>query len=127
MKNGFAIFLGAFFTLALSWAGVLLTAHHQFGRLGQFKDPVDESLNPAALTGLADRGRLVYRTSAASAATRSRCAAKASAQTSTASGARARVWRATTSVSTPSSSASLASALTCATSLCAAMPTPSIS
>ena len=61
MKNGFAIFLGAFFTLALSWAGVLLTAHHQFGRLGQFKDPVDESLNPAALTGLADRGRLVYQ------------------------------------------------------------------
>ena len=61
MKNGFAIFLGAFFTLALSWAGVLLTAHHQFGRLGQFKDPVDESLNPAALNGIADRGRLVYQ------------------------------------------------------------------
>lgn len=61
MKNGFAIFLGAFFTLALSWAGVLLTAHHQFGHLGQFKDPVDESLNPAALSGSADRGRLVYQ------------------------------------------------------------------
>ena len=61
MKNGFTIFLGIFVTLALSWAGVLLTAHRQFGSLGQFKDVADESLNPAALTGSADQGRMVYQ------------------------------------------------------------------
>ena len=61
MKNGFTIFLGIFATLALSWAGVLLTAHRQFGSLGQFKDPVDESLNPAMLSGVADQGRMVYQ------------------------------------------------------------------
>jgi cytochrome c oxidase cbb3-type subunit 2 len=61
MKNGFTIFLGVFATLALSWAGVLLTAHRQFGSLGQYKDPVDESLNPAALSGIADQGRMVYQ------------------------------------------------------------------
>ena len=61
MKNGFFIFLGAFVTLALSWAGVLLTAQSQFGALGQFKDPIDESLNPAVLNGAADQGRAVYQ------------------------------------------------------------------
>ena len=61
MKNGLAIFLGVFAILGLSWAGLLMTAHRQLGGLNQFKDPVDESLHPAALSGLADEGRLVYQ------------------------------------------------------------------
>jgi cytochrome c oxidase cbb3-type subunit 2 len=61
MKNGFALFLGVFATLALSWAGLLLTAHRQIGGLGQFKDPTDEILYPQPMSGLADQGRLVYQ------------------------------------------------------------------
>jgi cytochrome c oxidase cbb3-type subunit 2 len=61
MKNGLALFLGVFATLALSWAGLLLTAHNQIGSLGQFKDPADEVLHPQPLSGLANQGRLVYQ------------------------------------------------------------------
>ncbi|MBI2813919.1 MAG: cbb3-type cytochrome c oxidase subunit II [Opitutae bacterium] len=61
MKNGLTLFLGVFATLALSWAGLLLTAHRQIGGLGQFKDPADETLYPQPLSGLADQGRLVYQ------------------------------------------------------------------
>lgn len=61
MKNGLTLFLGVFATLAVSWAGLLLTAHRQIGGLGQFKDPIEESINPQPLPGLADQGRLVYQ------------------------------------------------------------------
>ena len=61
MKNGLFIFTGAFATLALSWAGVVLTAHNQLGSLTQYKDPVDDALYPQPLTGLADQGRQVYQ------------------------------------------------------------------
>lgn len=61
MKNGLLIFLGVFATLALSWAGVLLAAHKQIGSLAQFRDPIEQTINPAPLTGLADQGRLVYQ------------------------------------------------------------------
>jgi cytochrome c oxidase cbb3-type subunit 2 len=61
MKNGLILFLGVFATLALSWAGMLLAAHKQIGSLPQFKDPVEESLNPQPLSGLANQGRLVYQ------------------------------------------------------------------
>lgn len=61
MKNGLKLFLGVFFTLGLSWALMLLTAHSQLGSLPQFKDPVEETLYPQPLTGLADQGRLVYQ------------------------------------------------------------------
>lgn len=61
MKNGLTLFLGVFLTLGLSWAGLLLTAHSQLGALNQFKDPVEETLYPQPLTGLADQGRLVYQ------------------------------------------------------------------
>jgi cytochrome c oxidase cbb3-type subunit 2 len=61
MKNGLVLFLGVFATLALSWAGLLLAAHKQIGALPQFKDPVDQTINPAPLTGIADQGRLVYQ------------------------------------------------------------------
>jgi cytochrome c oxidase cbb3-type subunit 2 len=61
MKNGLAIFFGVFVILGLSWIGLLLTAHRQLGALSQFKDPVDETLYPQPLSGLADQGRLVYQ------------------------------------------------------------------
>lgn len=61
MRNGLVLFLGVFATLALSWAGLLLTAHRQIGGLGQFKDPADEILYPQPFSGLADQGRLVYQ------------------------------------------------------------------
>ncbi len=61
MKNGLVLFLGVFLALALSWAGLLLTAHRQLGGLAQFKDPTDETLNPTLVSGLADQGRLVYQ------------------------------------------------------------------
>ena len=56
MKNGLTLFLGVFATLALSWAGLLLAAHKQLGALPQFKDPVEETLNPLPLSGLARQG-----------------------------------------------------------------------
>lgn len=61
MKNGLTLFFGVFATLALSWAGLLLTAHKQIGSLSQFKDPADETLYPQHLSGLANQGRLVYQ------------------------------------------------------------------
>ena len=61
MKNGLALFLGVFAILGASWAGLLLSAHKQLGSLSQFKDPVEETLYPQPLSGLADQGRLVYQ------------------------------------------------------------------
>lgn len=61
MKNGLVLFLGVFGTLAISWAGLLLAAHKQIGALPQFKDPIEQTLNPAPLSGLADQGRAVYQ------------------------------------------------------------------
>ena len=61
MKNGLALFLGVFAALALSWAGLLLTAQRQFGGLSQFKDPTDDTLYPQPMSGLANQGRLVYQ------------------------------------------------------------------
>lgn len=61
MKNGLTLFLGTFATLALSWACLLLAAHKQLGSLPQFKDPVDETLHPQPVSGLATQGRLVYQ------------------------------------------------------------------
>ena len=61
MKNGLKLFLGVFFTLGVSWAFLLLTAHSQLGSLPQFKDPVEDTLYPQPLSGLADQGRLVYQ------------------------------------------------------------------
>jgi cytochrome c oxidase cbb3-type subunit II len=61
MKNGLILFLTIFSAMALSWAGVLLAAHKQIGSLPQFKDPVEESLNPAPLSGIANQGLRVYQ------------------------------------------------------------------
>ncbi len=61
MKNGLTLFLGVFATLAISWAGLLLAAHRQIGSLAPFKDPVEDTLNPQPVSGLASQGRLVYQ------------------------------------------------------------------
>ena len=61
MKNGLILFIGVFATLALSWAGVLLSAHNQFGSLTQYRDANEDTLHPVALSGLADQGRAVYQ------------------------------------------------------------------
>jgi cytochrome c oxidase cbb3-type subunit 2 len=61
MKNGLVLFFGGFAIVGLSAAAVLLGAHNQFAGLTQYKDPVEETLHPAPLTGMADRGRLVYQ------------------------------------------------------------------
>lgn len=61
MKNGLTLFFGVFATLALSWAGLLLTANNQIGGLSQYKDQADEVLYPQALSGLANQGRMVYQ------------------------------------------------------------------
>lgn len=61
MKNGLVLFFGGFAVIGLSWAGVLLSAHNQYAGLTQYKDPVEETLHPAPLSGIADRGRLVYQ------------------------------------------------------------------
>ncbi len=61
MKNGLTLFLGVFATLAVSWAALLLSSHKQLGSLPQFKDPVEDTLNPAPLSGIAEQGRMVYQ------------------------------------------------------------------
>lgn len=61
MKNGLGLFFGGFAVIGISAAAVLFAAHNQLGSLTQFKDPVEETLHPAPLTGLADRGRAVYQ------------------------------------------------------------------
>lgn len=61
MKNGLVLFFGGFAVIGLSAAAVLLGAHNQFASLTQYKDPVEETLHPTPLTGMADRGRLVYQ------------------------------------------------------------------
>ncbi|MFI5335235.1 MAG: cbb3-type cytochrome c oxidase subunit II [Opitutales bacterium] len=61
MKNGFLLFAGVLVLLVLSWSGVALSAHRQFGELNQFKDPVDETLYPVPFTGAANQGRMVYQ------------------------------------------------------------------
>lgn len=61
MKNGLTLFLGVFGTMVLSWAGLVLAAHKQLGSLPQFKDPVEDTLNPSARSGIAEQGRQVYQ------------------------------------------------------------------
>ncbi len=59
MNHGPLIFLGVFFSLALSWAGLILGPQLQLG--GQQPVPTDAGLYPAARSGLAKQGAEVYR------------------------------------------------------------------
>ncbi|MDD3179979.1 MAG: cbb3-type cytochrome c oxidase subunit II [Opitutaceae bacterium] len=60
MNNGLALFLGVAGVFAFSWGAFILPAHWQLGRLGQYRDPVDETLHPSAAPGLAAQGGEVY-------------------------------------------------------------------
>jgi cytochrome c oxidase cbb3-type subunit 2 len=61
MNHGPLIFLGAFFTLACSWYGMVLMPHLQFGRDGQRETPGSSQVYPNPRPGLASQGREVYR------------------------------------------------------------------
>jgi cytochrome c oxidase cbb3-type subunit 2 len=61
MKNGLTLFLGVFAVLVISWVTLPLAAHHQIGSMAQFKDPIEDTLNPQPLSGIANQGRLVYQ------------------------------------------------------------------
>lgn len=68
MRNLPLIFCGIFITLALSWTGIVLTSHIQFGKLqpvtpeGQTAAEASPGadLYPLASSGIADQGRAIY-------------------------------------------------------------------
>jgi len=69
MKNFPLFFCGIFFTLAFSWAGLVLAGHIQLGSLNTTTERIDgetgkpvkgNPLYPAAPTGLAMQGKQVY-------------------------------------------------------------------
>lgn len=62
MNSGPLVFLAAFFALAFSWFGLVLTPQFQVGRLQQETNIVNKAeLYPAARPGLARQGAEVYR------------------------------------------------------------------
>jgi cytochrome c oxidase cbb3-type subunit 2 len=61
MKNGPLFFLGLFFALALSWAGLLLGTHAQLGDLAPHFDELEGKAFPQRASGIAARGLLVYQ------------------------------------------------------------------
>jgi len=68
MKNLPLLFLGVFFTLAFSWAGLILSSQYQIGGLTPTTSTLDEdgqpiegeTLYPQPVSGLAEQGRRVY-------------------------------------------------------------------
>ena len=65
MKHGPLVFLAAFFALAASWSGLILTPQFQIGRLQQETNAVNAAeLYPQARPGLARQGLQVYRANA---------------------------------------------------------------
>jgi cytochrome c oxidase cbb3-type subunit 2 len=61
MNHGSLIFLSAFVTLALSWAGLVMTPQLQLGRLEPVPQPAPAPDYPTARPGLAQQGLQVYR------------------------------------------------------------------
>src|ERR1700741_2098506 len=61
MNYGPLIFLAAFFALAGSWFGFVLTPQMQVGRLQQTNTVPDNVIYPVARPGLAKEGLDVYR------------------------------------------------------------------
>jgi cytochrome c oxidase cbb3-type subunit 2 len=61
MKNGFTFFLGLFLALGLAWAGIVLGAHAQLGRLAPYFDENEGKAFPERMPGGAARGQLVYQ------------------------------------------------------------------
>jgi cytochrome c oxidase cbb3-type subunit 2 len=68
MKNLPLLFLGIFFTLAFSWAGLILSSQYQFGQLEPTTSTLDEDGNlmpgeisyPQTGSGIAQQGKRVY-------------------------------------------------------------------
>lgn len=61
MNKGPLLFLGIFFTLALSWTGVVLVNQLQYGRLTPLMVADEGVAYPQAMTGLARQGQQVYQ------------------------------------------------------------------
>lgn len=61
MKNGPLFFLGLFFVLALSWAGLVLGTQAQLGDLAPHYDDNEGKAFPERAPGLAAQGLLVYQ------------------------------------------------------------------
>jgi cytochrome c oxidase cbb3-type subunit II len=61
MNKGPLIFLGIFFALAFSWAGIVMTNQIQYGSLTPYYDQNEGKTFPEKPSGLAERGRLVYQ------------------------------------------------------------------
>ncbi|MCX6946061.1 MAG: cbb3-type cytochrome c oxidase subunit II [Opitutales bacterium] len=61
MKNSLTFFLGLFFALVLSWAGIVFGAHAQLSRLAPYFDENEGKAFPERMPGIAARGQLVYQ------------------------------------------------------------------
>jgi cytochrome c oxidase cbb3-type subunit II len=61
MNRGALIFLGAFFILAFSWTGLVLTNQITLGRFIPHFDEAEGTVFPIGVPGVAERGRLVYQ------------------------------------------------------------------
>jgi cytochrome c oxidase cbb3-type subunit 2 len=61
MKHLPLLFLGIFATLAFSWTGIVLINQKAYGRLQPHYDSVEGAFFPQAATGVAARGKEVYR------------------------------------------------------------------
>lgn len=60
MKNGPLLLLGLFVALVVSFGGVVLGSHGQFGRLTPYFDELESTAFPQRAPGVASRGQLVY-------------------------------------------------------------------
>lgn len=60
MKNGPLFLIGLFIALVLSWAGLVLGSHVQFGALTPYYDDTEGASFPSRSSGIAARGQLVY-------------------------------------------------------------------
>lgn len=61
MNRAPLIFLGVFFTLALSWTGIVLTNQLAYGKLQPVIDETENKAFPEQTPGLAAQGKLVYQ------------------------------------------------------------------
>jgi cytochrome c oxidase cbb3-type subunit 2 len=60
MKNGPLLFIGLFLAAVISFAGLVLGAHGQLGRLAPYHDDTEGGAFPQRVSGLAARGQFVY-------------------------------------------------------------------
>jgi cytochrome c oxidase cbb3-type subunit II len=61
MKNGPFLLISLFAVLAVSWVFLVLTPMRQFAGLKTYFDPLESQSYPLPVSGLADRGQLVYK------------------------------------------------------------------